>query len=150
MSSIRSVVLPMRNGLRYRSTAGLHQFRALREGGAAVTVEPILVGRDLHHGEPRTGGLTFNHTNVFDLGSGHPARSASGLILCFLLSCGYQTEQSGGSEILKRVRRSSGMRPLYSRSPRKRRYPTRWQRGHFHFVPIGRAGCAMRAGGLKS
>jgi len=50
--------------------AQVDQLGALREGGAAVSVEAVLIGRDLDHAQTRAGGLGGDH--VFDFGRGHP------------------------------------------------------------------------------
>src|ERR1035438_215769 len=59
----------------------LHQVGALREGGAAVAVETVLVGSDLHHGEPHAFGLALDHADVFDLRDWHGPAGASRFLL---------------------------------------------------------------------
>ena len=63
---------------------GTHQVGALREGGAAVAVEAVLVGRDLDHREPHAGGRALDHADVLDLGRGIPrvARAACSWAFC--------------------------------------------------------------------
>ena len=77
---------------------GLHEVGALREGGATVPVEAILVGGDLDHREPHAGGLAFDHADILNLRDGHGARGASRLFLRSLFARTGQAEQSGGAE----------------------------------------------------
>ena len=44
-----------------------HEVGALREGGAAVAVEPVLVGRDLDHHQPQPGRRRGDRAHVRDL-----------------------------------------------------------------------------------
>ena len=81
MSSMRSVVLPMQERLEVLLDRRLHQVGALREGGAAVAVEAVLVGGDLDHGEAHALRLALDHADVFDLRGGHAARGAGLLVL---------------------------------------------------------------------
>ncbi len=81
MSSIRSVVLSEQKRLEILLDRGLHQVGALREGRAAVAVEPVLIGGDLDHGQAHALRLAFNHADVFDSRRRHCARCAGRLLL---------------------------------------------------------------------
>ena len=101
VSSMRSAGLPIRNGFRYFSTAGIHQVGALREGAAAVAVEAVLVGGDLDDHEPQSGGRGCDHGNVLDLGRRHAARGARHLRLGLSFAPGDEAESRASGRQLQ-------------------------------------------------
>ncbi len=80
-----------------------HQVGALREGGAAVAVQAILVGKDLDHGEPHSGRLALDHLDILYLGSGHSVGCLGGRFLSALLARTGQSQQAGGADGLKHL-----------------------------------------------
>ena len=57
---------------------GDHQIGALRERAAAIAVQASLIGENLHHHEPESGGSGGDHLHVRDLGRGQSTLGASG------------------------------------------------------------------------
>jgi hypothetical protein len=60
---------------------GFHKVGALGESRAAIPVEAVLIGGDLHDGQTRALRLAFDDADVLDSGRGHGARSAGCLFL---------------------------------------------------------------------
>ncbi len=54
-------------------------FGALGEGRAAVAVEAVLVGEDLHHDQAHAVGRGGDHLDVMNLGTGQGAGGFGGL-----------------------------------------------------------------------
>jgi len=108
---MRSVVLFSRKGFRWLQIflhRGLHQVGALREGGATVTVESVLIGGDLDHRQAHALRLAFNDADVLDARGGHSARCARGLLLLRCLLLRYyegsgNAEQTGARDRLQKV-----------------------------------------------
>ena len=75
---------------------GIDQVGALREGGAAVAVQAVLVGGDLDDGEPQAGGRGGDHADVLDDRRGEAASGLGGLRLGVLRPGREQSGRSGG------------------------------------------------------
>ncbi|SPF49850.1 hypothetical protein SBA4_4210005 [Candidatus Sulfopaludibacter sp. SbA4] len=105
--------LAHQEGLQISLHRGLHQVGTLGEGGAAVAVEAVLVGRDLDHREAHARGLALDHADVPDFGHGHGAGGFGGLFLGFLFAGAGQAQKAGSPDGLQEIS-TSHMHNVYT------------------------------------